>query len=176
MPICALPEMPQFLPPRTVIGKCGPKSGLLPSFSVAGCTLWPKNGNTVGSFAAGDGLNDISDTMERIRNLLPESVRYTGHHEFVPQKRCVAHALEWLPDFRRAVGSGGNIWLPPHVTASPEGEVVFEWWNSGKCLTVYIEPDSVYHVRVWGDSFQDDMADGELARGEWNSVWRWLQG
>ncbi len=68
-------------------------------------------------------------------------------------------------------------WLDPDVTASADGEIVFEWWHAGKKLTVYVGAGSVEYVQVWGVDADRDMAEG-IADGRdaprW--LWRWLAG
>ncbi|RYG38672.1 hypothetical protein EON81_02940 [bacterium] len=52
--------------------------------------------------------------------------------------------------------------LTPLVTASPEGEVVIEFWKRGKNLVVYVGADQITYVRSWGEDFDDDMAEGSI--------------
>src|SRR5213078_2622374 len=48
------------------------------------------------------------------------------------------------------VTAQGAPWFAPHVTSSAEGEVVFEWWNDPRKLTVYCTAEDANFVKVWG--------------------------
>jgi hypothetical protein len=49
----------------------------------------------------------------------------------------------------------------PHVTSSAEGEVVFEWWNDPRKLTVYCTAEDANYVKVWGPDMVTQMEDGD---------------
>ena len=67
-------------------------------------------------------------------------------------------------------------WLQPHVTKSPQGEIVLEWWGRSRKLTVYVSEQSRDYVKVWGKNMDTEMADGELpGGGELAALLRWLR-
>ncbi len=51
--------------------------------------------------------------------------------------------------------------MAPNVAADADGNVVFEWWEGQRKLTVYIHPESVEHVKVWEPVIFSEMEDGE---------------
>jgi hypothetical protein len=67
-------------------------------------------------------------------------------------------------------------WQSPYVSASEDGHIVFEWWNGGRKLTVYVGPKHSTYLKSWGPHVVDDMEDGELEEN-WDAVlWAWLFG
>lgn len=52
----------------------------------------------------------------------------------------------------------------PHMTCNRtgRGEVVLEWWNGERKLTVYIESEGMHYVKSWGADINTDMQDGDL--------------
>ncbi len=74
-----------------------------------------------------------------------------------------------------AAAAQGLIWQPPHVTASPRGEAVLEWWGAHKKLTVYVDAAKVEYVLSWGPDIEAEMADGEADTVEGAlGLWHWL--
>lgn len=73
--------------------------------------------------------------------------------------------------------SEDRMWIEPNVTASEEGDVVFEWWHHTKKLTVYIGNQSAEYVKVWGTDINSDMSDGDANPiSTCRSLWEWLTG
>lgn len=67
-------------------------------------------------------------------------------------------------------------WLPPHVSRSPNGEVVLEWWHGSRKLTVYVGEHVREFVRVWGPDIHSEMADGAVDGGyDLAQHLRWLR-
>jgi hypothetical protein len=65
--------------------------------------------------------------------------------------------------------------LEPFVTASPQGEVVLEWWNAWRKITVYVGESSRDYVQVWGPDIDKQMNDGELQGGmQLTDLLKWL--
>jgi hypothetical protein len=63
----------------------------------------------------------------------------------------------------------------PHVVTSPEGEIVFEWWNGPKKVTLYVGEDSLSYVKSWGDDMLEEMEDGVIQKAsEAPSLLTWL--
>lgn len=76
---------------------------------------------------------------------------------------------------------GSCSWLPifaePNVTTSPEGRIVFEWWNMERKLTIYVGDEGYEYIKVWGSDMDDEMEDG-FARNllEIYPLLSWLHG
>jgi len=88
-----------------------------------------------------------ADAIERAREILEEAYRVT----------------------RRTTG-----WQAPHVSATEDGEVAFEWWNGPRKLTIYVGPRRSTFLKSWGPHIVDDMVDGVLTRNWDPTLWGWL--
>ena len=68
-------------------------------------------------------------------------------------------------------------WANPHVGASENGEITFEWWNRDKKLTLYFGPATVEAIKVWGPDIDEEMVHFPLGQvEELVSTWTWLYG
>jgi hypothetical protein len=92
----------------------------------------------------------------------------------VPSAHAVDLATVYLERlFERAVRLGS--WSPPHVTISENSEIVFEWWQNAKKITLYFGNNEPEYIKVWGTNIDSEMDSGVLSDG-WNltSIWLWL--
>lgn len=90
----------------------------------------------------------------------------------MPTHSAIALAADWVRDLER-VASG---WTPPHVSFSPDGDIVFEWWRDPKKLTIYVSDRGVEFVKSWGRAISE-MDDGTVGSAEEAlSAWKWLIG
>lgn len=78
-----------------------------------------------------------------------------------PDPRAIDRAILWTVKFFRAMRSMDLPWLPPHVTVGLRGEIEFEWWNSGRSLTIYFSPDRATFLESWGPDMDADMEEGD---------------
>lgn len=96
---------------------------------------------------------------------------WAGEEWCAPDSDAVQAARRWLLQLWSQTGAGASIWLPPHITASPQGDVVLEWWHDPKKLTVYISAQSTEYLKVWGTNIFEEMEEGvtnsPLALMEW---------
>lgn len=87
----------------------------------------------------------------------------------------IKRASAWIIEMYFDVYLSPHRWIQPNVTANAEGEVVFEWWNDNKKVTVYITDDGAEYVRVWGPDINTDMSEGEADSSEARqSLWTFL--
>src|SRR5262245_60927668 len=62
---------------------------------------------------------------------------------------AVANARVFLQEFYALVASNKSEdkasviseWRNPHISASDDGDIAFEWWQGKRKLTIYIGPD-----------------------------------
>lgn len=84
-----------------------------------------------------------------------------------------SNAEQWL---RACASQRRASWEEPHRSDSPWGEVVFEWWQGDKKLTVYFGRDVIEYIKVWGDDIDEEMDDGTLDDlSDFDELWRWLR-
>jgi len=89
----------------------------------------------------------------------------------VPSDLVVKRAADWVERLQRTA----NEWSSPHVSSSPSGEVVLEWWRAPRKLTVYVSAHTVEYVKSWGKSVRNEMAEGVAkSQTEARDLWRWL--
>lgn len=71
---------------------------------------------------------------------------WNGYGALKPSASSVDHAMRWLVSSYSECKDAGVRWYKPNVTASAEGEVVFEWWANDRSLIIYIEEsDASFH-------------------------------
>jgi hypothetical protein len=97
---------------------------------------------------------------------------WNGRNFDAPHAGAITNARMQVDVFRRVSKITGLRWCEPHVTASPDGEPVFEWWYGARKLTIYFQERSADYVKVWGPNVHSDMEDGKL--GDFEPLLKWL--
>jgi hypothetical protein len=115
--------------------------------------------------------------MMKIDNLLTWPDNWNSYGASAPKYEAVRSADHWVELLYQEVMESALDWIEPNVTASAEGEVVFEWRHDEKRLTVYIGTQGVEYVKDWGPDINTEMADGYAASPNIRkSLWKWLMG
>jgi hypothetical protein len=88
------------------------------------------------------------------------------------------NSLLWLFSAETVAESKNLLPGLPHLTLSPHGELVAEWWGADeKKLTFYLSPSEKYYLRSWGPHIDEQMQDGDLESVEHGaSQIYWLRG
>jgi hypothetical protein len=114
-------------------------------------------------------------TQARIIDLLSWSEGWNGYDAESPKRAAVEHAFSWIEGMYEDALTTDRGWIDPHVIADAHGNVVFEWWEDRRKLTVYVSPETVEYVKVWGPNIFSAMEDGVVEGAEDRRVlWRWL--
>lgn len=114
-------------------------------------------------------------TITKLYHLLTWENGWNGYHSCAPEYDAVIYADQWIVQMFLEAIALDSIWIEPNVTASEEGEVVFEWWYGTKKLTIYIGNQSAEYVKVWGTDINSDMSDGDARPiSTCRSLWEWL--
>ncbi len=114
-------------------------------------------------------------TIGKIIDLLTWPEGWNGNDVAAPNPNAVGHALSLIKDMYEDALATGEEWHNPHVTADEDGDVMFEWWNGGKGLTIYVSEGSVSYLIAWGTNMIDQMEDGEATTSETRRrLWAWL--
>ena len=92
-------------------------------------------------------LDSLRQTMVETYSLQSLCAGWNGYDAIAPSSAVVRRALEWLQNFYTACVEVGQPWHRPSVTASAEGEVVYEWWADDRTLTVYAEAEAVEYLK-----------------------------
>lgn len=115
------------------------------------------------------------NTITKIYHLLTWDNGWNGYDSCAPGYDAVIYADQWIVQMFLEAIALDSIWIEPNVTASEEGEVVFEWWYGTKKLTIYIGNQSAEYVKVWGTAINSDMSDGDASPiSTCRSLWEWL--
>ncbi len=116
-------------------------------------------------------------TWTKLDALLSWREGWNGYDAAVPNHEAIGHAFVWIEGLYEDTLTTGIRWMAPNVVADAHGNVVFEWWEGQKRLTIYIHPETVEYVKVWGPDIFSEMDDGE-AEGieDRRRLWNWLTG
>lgn len=137
-------------------------------------------GDSTGAFALERDTQDnihteILSTLIEIRDLAKWPAGWNGYNALAPDYSAIQYAEHWIELFYSEMLDLGMAWLEPNVTASAEGEVVFEWRHGINRLTIYISKQSAEYVKDWGADINSEMDDG-LANSPAirQALWKWL--
>lgn len=109
---------------------------------------------------------ELGTTLKRL-----ESLRGTEENF----NEALNRAGNWTLRLYENVVSQGERWVAPHMTVSPNDEVVLEWWNGEKKLTVYVSEETTEYVKVWGADIFEEMEDGNTDESrQAYYLWNWL--
>ena len=86
----------------------------------------------------------------------------------------IALAETWLK-FAIAVTPQG-AWKRPHASHSACQEVIVEWHNGARQVTLFIDDDGAQYVKSWGANIVTEMEDGEVTQDGLVALLRWLRG
>lgn len=117
----------------------------------------------------------LRETLFKIHNLLSWGPNWNSYNALAPNPDAVVHAESWIVSLFQTVLNVGLPWINPNTTASPEGEVAFEWRHRDKKLTVYVGDESADYMQVWGTDIHAKISDGDAEPIiNFFSLWRWL--
>lgn len=66
-------------------------------------------------------------------------------------------------------------WYDPLLNISFDNEIVLEWWNQGKKITIYVSEKVIDYIKVWGADIDNEMEDGSITLNEdLTDLWQWI--
>lgn len=107
--------------------------------------------------------------LDRVGSL-PDN--WDGNYSAKPNEQAVERARQLLEDAFRNTSAVG--WQSPYISASEDGEIVFEWWNEARKLTIYVGAGQSTFLKSWGPNIVEDMEDGVLTQTWDPALWAWL--
>lgn len=113
-------------------------------------------------------------TTHRIRALKDWGENWDGSGAVPVSPAAVERAIALVSNTYEAASHADIDWLEPHVTASPHGEVVLEWWSQHKKLTVYVTDAEADYIKVWGLDIDEEMDDGVIEEQHIAGLLIWL--
>ncbi len=105
-------------------------------------------------------------TYNRLESLRTWGDDWDGCGALAPDPAAIANAKRWITSLFREVQSHILPLSRPNVTANVEDEIVFEWRNGARRISVYVTPTSVEYVKSWGMDVYSEMADGDADSAE----------
>ncbi len=120
---------------------------------------------------------DLVNALEEIDALKDLPAGWNGYGAAAPNPTAVRKAKSLLEHICEDAIATSGTWFAPSIIADAFGNVVFEWWEDGRKLTVYVTPTVAEYVKVWGPDMFSDMEDGDIEGAEdRRALWRWLVG
>ena len=117
----------------------------------------------------------IHGTLQRINHLQSWGTKWDGEDVIAVSAASVARASALIDLIYSEASSLGIDWADPNVTASPQGEVVLEWWNREKKITLYVNENHSDYVQAWGTDIDTEMTDGVLFDADVSLLFAWLE-
>lgn len=107
-----------------------------------------------------DKMHPLTYTWNQIDALHDLEENWGGCEVAAPDPSAIEQAKRWIASMHRDTKAVGLPWVDPHVSASEDGDVSFEWWQGQKKLTVYVSATTTLLLKVWGLSITNQMAEG----------------
>lgn len=119
-------------------------------------------------------LTKIQDEIKTLHTW-PEG--WNGYDVAAPNPKAIDHAISWIESMYEDTSTTPRGWREPHVTASEDGDVLFEWRRGAKGLSIYVSETEVSYIKDWGADLVDEMEDGPISTSEdRRRLWDWLMG
>lgn len=117
-----------------------------------------------------------TEVRHRLRELFVLSDNWDGHGSRRPATDAVVRAYWAVMQMFKAASVSGYGWSDPNVSADETGAVVLEWWRNQHKLTIYVGPNEMSYVRVWGGDIDTEMQDGPVDNidNDFLPLWGWL--
>lgn len=122
-----------------------------------------------------DNELQIYSVIQKIRSLKSWGENWDGAGAAAINQISIASAVALIRNLYVVARQIDIEWLEPNVTASPHGEVVLEWWNYTKKLTVYVNEDQLDFIKVWGPDIDHEMEDGQVSEENSKHLLAWLE-
>jgi hypothetical protein len=86
----------------------------------------------------------------------------------------IKRALTIVLGFKAISNSTSSWWDKPLVNVNDE-EIVLEWWNQERKITIYVHEDTTEYVKVWGPDIDNEMEDGNIRNSDdMFQLWSWI--
>lgn len=116
----------------------------------------------------------ILKSQERLRAVAQLQDNWDACGSRAPRREAIANASARLPELFRAVSSVGG-WKDPHVSASENGDITFDWWSQHRKVTLYIGDVQLEVVKSWGSNIRHEMDVLDLPYpADFATIWEWL--
>lgn len=117
----------------------------------------------------------VTSTIQKIMSLQSWGTNWDGVEVTAVSAKAVANATALIDQLYSTATQLNIDWDAPNVTASSLGEVVLEWWNHERKLTLYVDKEQTQYVKVWGEDIDTEMDDGLLVETAIAPTLEWLE-
>lgn len=125
----------------------------------------------------GNFRTPLADTFEKLDDISTWQDNWDRRGAAKPNIHSIMSAWRWIKVMRVHAILTRNLWVEPHVVADTNGNIVFEWSEEGRTLSIYVSSQAVEYLKVQGPNIFDDMEDGEVGSTKVaKDLWRWLMG
>lgn len=118
----------------------------------------------------------LNAVRHRISKLNWWVANWDGYGSTKPNPMAVDSARSIMTELFRGATLTRHGWSDPHVSANETGDVVLEWWQDNRKVTVYVTPAEMRYLLVWGDDMDTEMEEQTItaARQDFEGIWSWL--
>jgi uncharacterized membrane protein len=81
-----------------------------------------------------------------------------NEYEISPNKETQKYAFNFINEYLINLKTTDLSCL--NITASPQGEIIFEWLEKEKRLSIFILSEKIEYLFSWGISIYNEMIDG----------------
>ncbi|MBI3527635.1 MAG: hypothetical protein HY067_06670 [Betaproteobacteria bacterium] len=126
---------------------------------------------------ASERLRDLTSRRVRLAifKMASRNANWDGYGSAAHNENSIASAVEAIEELFDQTKIANFGWVDPHVGLNERGDVVFEWWNYHKKLTLYFSPETIEYVSSWGSNIETQMEAGVLEKDGFADLWRWLR-
>jgi hypothetical protein len=118
---------------------------------------------------------ELAATMVELDTLKWLSLGLDDYDVVAPKMDAIARAKTWIRAMYEDSTRMRAPWHEPDVGVDEDGDIMFEWWNREKALTVYLSENGARYIKGWGIDVETDMEDGEASTSEIRrALWTWL--
>lgn len=118
---------------------------------------------------------NIMEDLDRITALTHIDTNWDDAEGESPSAATIGTAQSLLTSLAALVAGEHSPWIHPHISASPFGDVIFEWWNGDKQLSIYVSGDEAEYIQTWGHGESVEMDDGDATSDEnRRKFWSWF--
>jgi hypothetical protein len=117
----------------------------------------------------------IADALSKVAALERIDTRWDDAEGQAPSLSTIATAQDVLLSLAAVTVRERLPWISPHISATPFGDVTFEWWRDEKQLAIYVSGAGAEFIRTWGEggSIEMDEADA-MSKENQRQFWAWL--
>lgn len=113
-------------------------------------------------------INDPSDLIN-INYLLTKEDKSLINHTTLKK------ANQLINKIYRMAKNIGFWWDEPLVNVTEDQEIVLEWWNNTKKITIYISDETIDYIKVWGSDMDNEMEDDSIdLDDDLTPFWSWI--